>query len=189
MAPPKKRELDVDTPSAKRQKKSQQQQQSKPAKPAQSEKKDVSTSKEADPASAKPKSILKAEERIFPRGGGSVLTPQELKQVHLQAKQDVLFEQGLSKQKSSKSAGDGDDDSNDEFGPEPTAKKGKSKDKKLKGKKNKKGDKSKESNLDGPVLRPEGLSFKVSSAFLSICPIPGETLSNQCQIPSRPASR
>lgn len=42
-------------------------------------------------------SILKEEEPAFPRGGASVLTPLEYKQVHIQATQDVLFEQSTGK--------------------------------------------------------------------------------------------
>lgn len=38
-------------------------------------------------------STLKEDEPLFPRGGGSVLTPLEQKQIQIQAKQDVLFEQ------------------------------------------------------------------------------------------------
>ena len=40
------------------------------------------------------KSILSQEERSFPRGGGSVLTPLEHKQIKAQAERDVLFELG-----------------------------------------------------------------------------------------------
>lgn len=41
---------------------------------------------------------LKDEEPLFPRGGGSVLTPLEQKQISIQAKKDVLFEeQSVSK--------------------------------------------------------------------------------------------
>ncbi|KAH9839664.1 S1 RNA binding domain [Teratosphaeria destructans] len=39
------------------------------------------------------KSILQQEERAFPRGGASVLTPLEQKQIKAQAERDVLFEQ------------------------------------------------------------------------------------------------
>lgn len=39
------------------------------------------------------KSLLQLEERAFPRGGGSVLTPLEHKQVQNEAARDVLFEQ------------------------------------------------------------------------------------------------
>jgi len=38
-------------------------------------------------------SRLKEEEPLFPRGGGSVLTPLEHKEIQIQAKQDALFEQ------------------------------------------------------------------------------------------------
>ncbi|KAI0526659.1 hypothetical protein F5B22DRAFT_641799 [Xylaria bambusicola] len=38
-------------------------------------------------------SRLKEEEPLFPRGGGSVLSPLEHRQISIQAKQDVLFEQ------------------------------------------------------------------------------------------------
>ena len=40
-----------------------------------------------------PKSVLQQEERAFPRGGGSVLTPLEHKQIKADAERDVLFEQ------------------------------------------------------------------------------------------------
>ena len=39
------------------------------------------------------KSVFKNEETSFPRGGASVLTPLEHKQIQAQANQDVLFEQ------------------------------------------------------------------------------------------------
>jgi rRNA biogenesis protein RRP5 len=39
--------------------------------------------------------VTKEEEPLFPRGGGSVLTPLEQKQISIQAKKDVLFEEGL----------------------------------------------------------------------------------------------
>ncbi|KAK5738907.1 rRNA biogenesis protein rrp5 [Elasticomyces elasticus] len=38
------------------------------------------------------KSVLQAEDRSFPRGGGSVLTPIEKKQIRAQADRDVLYE-------------------------------------------------------------------------------------------------
>jgi rRNA biogenesis protein RRP5 len=48
-------------------------------------------------ASAKAKSavvsVLKDEEPMFPRGGGSVLTPLEQKQIHLEAKADAMREE------------------------------------------------------------------------------------------------
>jgi rRNA biogenesis protein RRP5 len=39
------------------------------------------------------KSVLQQEERAFPRGGGSVLTPLEHKQIRAEAERDVLLEQ------------------------------------------------------------------------------------------------
>jgi rRNA biogenesis protein RRP5 len=42
-------------------------------------------------------SILKTEDKAFPRGGASVLTPLEHKQIQIQATEDVLFEQAGSK--------------------------------------------------------------------------------------------
>jgi hypothetical protein len=68
------------------------------------------------PVSAPLVSQLKEEEPLFPRGGGSVLTPLEQKQIQIQAKKDVLFEEatgkkgdkveGASKKKKRKSRGD-----------------------------------------------------------------------------------
>ncbi|KAF2216481.1 hypothetical protein CERZMDRAFT_64890 [Cercospora zeae-maydis SCOH1-5] len=51
------------------------------------------------------KSILQQEETAFPRGGGSVLTPIERKQIEAQAERDVLFEQETGQ----KAVTDGDD--------------------------------------------------------------------------------
>ncbi|MCJ1478887.1 rRNA biogenesis protein rrp5 [Lambiella insularis] len=42
-------------------------------------------------------SILSAEEPSFPRGGASILTPLEHKQISLRAKEDALFEQNTGK--------------------------------------------------------------------------------------------
>ena len=52
--------------------------------------------KKAKPSVGIASSILK-EEAPFPRGGASVLTPLEHKQIKIQAKQDVLFEQATGK--------------------------------------------------------------------------------------------
>ncbi|KAK0736841.1 hypothetical protein B0T21DRAFT_286447 [Apiosordaria backusii] len=48
-------------------------------------------------SSAPATSLLKEEEPLFPRGGASVLTPLEQKQIQIQAKNDVLFEEAASK--------------------------------------------------------------------------------------------
>jgi rRNA biogenesis protein RRP5 len=60
------------------------------------------------PESAAPKpSVFKDEEKSFPRGGASVLTPLEHKQIHIKANQDVLFEQSTG---TKRTGGGGDDD-------------------------------------------------------------------------------
>lgn len=53
------------------------------------------SSQKDDSSERKPvaKSVLLQEDRAFPRGGGSVLTPVEQKQIKVQAERDALFEQ------------------------------------------------------------------------------------------------
>ncbi|RMJ27532.1 hypothetical protein PHISP_01589 [Aspergillus sp. HF37] len=53
--------------------------------------------------------VLRDDEASFPRGGASVLTPLERKQIHVQAAKDVLFEQKGSK-KPSDDVGDDDEE-------------------------------------------------------------------------------
>lgn len=79
--------------------------------------------KPAPPAPSAPatSSLLKEEEPMFPRGGASVLTPLEYKQIQVQAKNDALFEEQSGKaagkkgekegkqQKKSKKRSKGDD--------------------------------------------------------------------------------
>lgn len=60
----------------------------------------------AKPAAA---SILKSEEKAFPRGGASVLTPLEHKQIQRQAEHDVLFEQAGTKSTSKTTFGSDDE--------------------------------------------------------------------------------
>ncbi len=57
---------------------------------------DVRPSKRSKPLVGIASSTLR-EEEPFPRGGASVLTPLEHKQIKIQAKQDVLFEQTTGK--------------------------------------------------------------------------------------------
>lgn len=52
-----------------------------------------STSMPATAGAATLVSVLKEDEPLFPRGGGSVLTPLEYKQIQVQAKSDALFDQ------------------------------------------------------------------------------------------------
>jgi hypothetical protein len=105
------------------------------------------------PESAAPKpSVFKEEEKSFPRGGASVLTPLEHKQIQIKANQDVLFEQAGIKRSG------GDDDGFSDMGSEDGEKATpKSKTRPLK--------KTKKSYEDGekePVVRAQGLSYKVS---------------------------
>lgn len=95
--------------------------------------------------------ITRTEEAAFPRGGASVLTPLEHKQISIEATRDVLFEQGA---KSSKPDSDGEDGNAQ---PKKRSKgKGKSK--------------SKRSAIDAEpkedVVKIEGLSYKVGSIVL-----------------------
>jgi rRNA biogenesis protein RRP5 len=103
---------------------------------------DAKTSKKSKSAPAKddhPKapivSILKDEEPMFPRGGGSVLTPLEQKQIQLEAKADAMRD--------------------DEF---VTGKKSKKQKKKTTTKGEKKAGKS---ATEEPSVKVESLSFKV----------------------------
>lgn len=103
------------------------------------------------PESAAPKSVFKDEETSFPRGGASVLTPLEHKQIQIKANQDVLFEQSGAKR-----SGGGDDgfgDMGSEDGEAAAAKASKKEHAK----------KSKKSRDDGEkedVVRVEGLNYK-----------------------------
>ena len=68
----------------------------KSEKPAKQERKPASTEEKAPASKAEDAPVisrLKEEEPLFPRGGGSVLSPLEHKQIQIQAKKDVLFEQ------------------------------------------------------------------------------------------------
>ena len=98
-------------------------------------------------------SLLCAEEPAFPRGGASVLTPLEHKQIKVDATRDVLFEQGNSKR--SKNAPDDDEDL---LGADSKPEKRKTKSKsKAKGKKGQPSVEDKENEV-----RIERLSYKVS---------------------------
>jgi len=66
--------------------------------------------KEASTQKLLPKvSILQQEEKAFPRGGGSVLTPLEHKQIQIQATRDVLFEESGQKRPAKDGLEDGSD--------------------------------------------------------------------------------
>ncbi|KAI5266508.1 nucleic acid-binding protein [Aureobasidium subglaciale] len=98
-------------------------------------------------------SILSQEERAFPRGGASVLTPLEHKQIKIQAERDVLFEQtGGKKQKSDDYS---DSENEDSAG---GAEGGAAPKKKRKTKADKRAAKAAED--DKPQIKIHGLSYK-----------------------------
>jgi rRNA biogenesis protein RRP5 len=106
--------------------------------------------------------VLRDDEASFPRGGASVLTPLERKQIHVQAAKDVLFEQKGPK-KQSDDVGDDEeeedvkmDDADDTAAAVKKPRKRKTKSKK---------------NAEQPASEPqgvriEGLNFKVRCSVL-----------------------
>lgn len=104
-------------------------------------------------------SVLRDDEPSFPRGGGSVLTPLERKQIQIQAHKDVLFEQKGPK-KPTREFDDNDDDEDEDVDMEDAdaAPSKKSRKKKTKGKKS--GDKEKKSE-EKEGVRIEPLTYKV----------------------------
>jgi rRNA biogenesis protein RRP5 len=119
--------------------------------------------KENDAASTAAKaselSVLREDEPSFPRGGASVLTPLERKQIQIQANKDVLFEQKGSQKPSKKPSttfeeeSDNDVEMEDE---ETTTTSKKSRKKKTKSKKS-----TDKDSTEKQEVRIEGLSFKV----------------------------
>ena len=118
-----------------------------------SSKKPKSSSSKAEPVS-----ILRAEEPAFPRGGASVLTPLEHKQIQIQATRDVLFEQKTGKRHPGMESGDEENDS-DEAGGELSAAKSKVPRKSQSKTKDKRSGKAYEEH----GIRIESLSYKVST--------------------------
>lgn len=107
-------------------------------------------------------SALRAEEPAFPRGGASILTPLEYKQIQIQARQDVLFEQSTGK-KSLRN--NNEDEENDGEIPDQAsglAKKGKSKSKSKSQSKARDKKSKKVGTVEEVAVRIEGLSYKVS---------------------------
>ena len=108
------------------------------------------------PSSTIQPTILIGEEPSFPRGGASILTPLERKQIQIQAKQDVLFEQSTG---TKAPRNEFQDEENDEDLPEqPNALVAKTKRKPKS--KEKKG--AKNFIVEELAVRIEGLSYKVS---------------------------
>ena len=100
--------------------------------------------------------VLRAEEPAFPRGGASILTPLEHKQIQIQAKQDVLFEQNTGKKKPQNNVEHGENDEDNLDLTSGPKKKSKSKPKPR--------DKKSKNNgaVEEAAVRIEGLSYKVS---------------------------
>lgn len=101
--------------------------------------------------------VLRDDEAAFPRGGASVLTPLERKQIHLQAKNDVLFEQKGPKKSAHNfedDEGEEDVDMNDVDDTAATVKKPRKK--KTKGRKD-----AEQPAPERQGVRIEGLNFKV----------------------------
>jgi rRNA biogenesis protein RRP5 len=110
-------------------------------------------------------SVLRAEEPAFPRGGASVLTPLEHKQIHIQARQDVLFEETTGRKAK---AIDSEDEENegDELDENNHVK---ANDRKARHSSAAQGKRKKTAqSLDGPKLKIEGLSYKVRDVSLSL---------------------
>ena len=82
MAPVKRKAVTDERPSKK----------VKSASSAPAHKSTKSRDRDSSERRAVPKSLLQQEDRAFPRGGASVLTPIEHKQIKSQAEKDVLFE-------------------------------------------------------------------------------------------------
>ena len=108
------------------------------------------------PSSTTKSAILKNDEPSFPRGGASILTPFEHKQIQIQAKQDVLFEQSTG---TKAARNEFEHEENDEDLPEQRLMPVTKSKRKFKTKEKKRG---KDSVADEPAVRIEGLSYKVS---------------------------
>ena len=100
-----------------------------------------------------PASLLSKEEPSFPRGGASILTPLEQKQIQIQATRDVLFEQRTGKRPVHSGS---DDDSETENLSAPPASQPRTSHK-LKSKSRSKKDGE---TLEASSVRVEGLSYK-----------------------------
>lgn len=105
-------------------------------------------------------SVLRDDEPSFPRGGASVLTPLERKQIQIQATKDVLFEQkGSTKQSGDLDDSEGEDDVQvDDENERASVKKPRKK--KSKSQKHLEREASEKQGV-----RVEGLSFKVCTTF------------------------
>ncbi|KAL8869981.1 MAG: hypothetical protein Q9174_003866, partial [Haloplaca sp. 1 TL-2023] len=109
--------------------------------------------KKSKPAARKQLPVLPKEEPSFPRGGASILTPLEKKQIQIQANDDVLFEQSTGKKAAREEY---DDEENEEAVPveKEVSTKGKRKSKA-------KGEfKATDLHVEQKLVRIESLSYK-----------------------------
>lgn len=103
-------------------------------------------------------SILKNEERAFPRGGGDGLAPLERKQINIQAINDVLFENSQQK-KDSKAASDEDSEEEKENPPPKERKRRRVQDRR-----------PAEAGVKvQDRVKIKGLTYKVSNAAAELC--------------------
>jgi len=148
---PKARASAVDDRLSKKRKTSQNNQSSKPQAPSRKAD-DLAPNLDNRPSTL---SVLGPEEPSFPRGGASILTPLEHKQIQIDATRDVLFEQqSLKKTKAVLDDGLDNGDSDVAETAKPSRLKGKGK---LKSR-TKKGQVAKETQDHG--IKIEGLSYK-----------------------------
>lgn len=108
------------------------------------------TPSKAKPESSAQKSVFKDDEKAFPRGGASILTPLEHKQIQIKANQDVLFEQAGLK----RGGADGLSEQGSDMGAEDAPKSSKKR-------KSKKSKTTHTEEPKEPKIKAEGLSFKV----------------------------
>lgn len=111
----------------------------------------------AKPEGSAPASVFKDEEKAFPRGGASVLTPLEHKRIQIKANQDVLFEQAGTKRTTDDGFSDMGSEAGDKAAPKPSKKK-----------LFKKSKKSHNISEKEASVRVEGLSYKVRVVVLQV---------------------
>ncbi|KAI7495240.1 nucleic acid-binding protein [Hortaea werneckii] len=158
MAPIKRKAVTEERPAKK----------SKPAKAEAADEKPAKTTKpsktkrsdeEAGERKPAAKSVLQQEDRSFPRGGASVLTPLEHRQIRAQAERDVLFEQQTGqKAPREEDGGEGEQQDEDLFdagAEDGTSGPAKKKQRKAKGSKDGAGVK-----VPGSGIKIQGLSYK-----------------------------
>lgn len=150
-----KRKADQEAASSKNEKASSNDRSAKRQRKSDTASEHISPSKPTTERSAQ-KSIFQEDERAFPRGGASVLTPLEHKQIQVKANQDVLFEQAGLKR--------GGDDVLSEEG----SKAGDDAPKVSKISRSKKSKKMHEEEATERKLKAEGLTLKVCSTVCSM---------------------